>query len=611
MNETEAGEPTPQTCLQVARQAAELAVAAADEAMNAVCRSRSGNTARPEKVMHTAHREAVEAERHTALAEEEAADPPARVRVLNYRAREAVDRAARAQTAAGVEVTATALRAELERRLTPQEHAERESARRREEAQQEAEERAATGMNSDNRRLAARNGYLAADAVPLLGWTAGHVRVLEAADTGRLYWRDGQARQAAERGVWDSGRKVHRERTQALHAAGFLATVPDGAARVLTPSPMGQAALALARLNQAGLYDNDQAAYEARFARVAKWHQRSDDKKAAARRLPPLDSSALRLYRRPVTLAEQEVRAEYEAAERWADEGGYCPGVETPHPTAEEDTVRCPCCGLRKVTMAGVLAPHKATRAAADDGPGSGLCPSAKRPRPAEPWVEDAPAAAAAVRAEQPLLQRLFAPRAAREQLPAYDLHAVIRRPQRILTPEENEVVRRTALLNLQGALIMGIVDPVPNASPMPEEAGAWVREHVWPAHFHAIERKYPWGFARWAMCERGTCWNCLSGRHDLCVHRQKGGPDVDGNRDWMHSQDGRCVAPLILRPGGEPCVWWCRCDCPKDGAAPTRATAKTTPAPADPPAPPESAAAPAAPHARAPEEGALQAVLW
>ncbi|MFZ4249536.1 DUF6248 family natural product biosynthesis protein [Streptomyces griseoincarnatus] len=25
-------------------------------------------------------------------------------------------------------------------------------------------------------------------------------------------------------------------------------------------------------------------------------------------------------------------------------------------------------------------------------------------------------------------------------------------------------------------------------------------------------------------------------------------------------------MARLILRPGGEPCVWWCRCACPKDG---------------------------------------------
>ncbi|MFJ7590303.1 hypothetical protein ACIQZO_23530 [Streptomyces sp. NPDC097617] len=37
-----AGEPSPRTCIQVARQAAILAVTAADDAMTAVCHSRSG-----------------------------------------------------------------------------------------------------------------------------------------------------------------------------------------------------------------------------------------------------------------------------------------------------------------------------------------------------------------------------------------------------------------------------------------------------------------------------------------------------------------------------------------------------------------------------------------
>ncbi|MEU4038670.1 DUF6248 family natural product biosynthesis protein [Streptomyces collinus] len=834
MPQTETGEPTPQTCLQVARQAAELAVAAADEATNAVCRSRSGNTAHLEEVMYAADREAAEAERHAARAEDYAADPEMPDRAVIYCAREAVDRAVRAQEAAGVEATATALRAALERKLTPQEHAERETARRREEAQQEAEERAATGMDSDNRHQTFMNRFYAEEYVPELGWTAGHVRVLEAAETGRLYWRDGQARQAARRGVWDGGRKVHRERTQALHAAGFLVAVQDAEARMLTLTPMGQVALALARLHPAALYESDQAAYEARYARVAKRHDRSDDKKEAARRLPPLDPSALRLYQRPVTLVEQEARAAREAIEQWEDEGGYCPGVPTPAPATEEVTARCPCCGLRKVTVSGVLVPHKPTRTAADDCPGSGLRPGVETPCPAvEPRVEDAPAAAAeaapapgadelpwppgvrpvslmsthyrdwwglectrcvpgvsaplpgkwdstgdarlaayahyddahrpaddvlteqeiaeverwplsaaqrtvlswarhaelreyddgfwaldcvpdrwdvnkkvararvtglwaaglldvrldssgrylvpsqegrrvarllrrakrqgvaepaakdarlaplpkrssgyplqsegryfkgeerpegdpapaepvpapvaaeppvaTARADQPLLRRLFAPRAAHEQRPEHGVPAVIRRPQRTLTPEEYGVVQGTPLLNLQAALIMGIVDPVPNASPMPEEAGEWVRRHVWPEHFQAIERKYPWGFNRWATCERGTCWNCLSRRCDLCVHRQSGGPTVDGN--WVHGLDGRTVAPLILRPGDEPCVWWCRCSCPKDGPVPARPAKKQKAAP-----PAASAPAATATPARAPEPEVLQAALW
>ncbi|WP_086810253.1 hypothetical protein [Streptomyces reticuliscabiei] len=329
------GEPTPQICIRVARQAAELAVDAADEAMNAVCRSRSSDPTRLEEVMHAAHKEACEAEQYANWAEQWEADGVAAYVLARYAAR-AVDAAVRAQTTAGLEVTAAVLRAALQRRLTPEEHADRERARRREEARCEAEERAATGMDWDNRRRASMNAYFAEDFVPQLGWSAGHVRVLEAAETGRLYRRDGQVRRAPQPGAWSGGRRVSRERTQALHAARFLAAVPrrDGTV-VLIPSPMGQVALELARLYPAGLYETDRAAYEARYARVARRGRSREDTKAAARRLPLLVSSALRLYRRPVTLVEQEERAQREAETQWEDEGGYCFGVEMPCPVAE------------------------------------------------------------------------------------------------------------------------------------------------------------------------------------------------------------------------------------------------------------------------------------
>ncbi|MGW3154581.1 DUF6248 family natural product biosynthesis protein [Streptomyces sp. NPDC001089] len=776
MIESEAGEPTPKTCLRVAREAAELAVAAADHATNAVCRSRSGNIARLEEAANEAHREAVEAERHAVQAERWAADPSVPDRSLRYCASQAVDRAVRAQGAAGVEATAAALRTELERRLSPEERAERESKQRREEAKEEAEERAATGMDSDNRDLAHANAYLAESAVSELGWAAGHQRVLEAAETGRLYQLDEQVRQAAERGVWSGGRKISRERTQDLLTAGFLTAATADGVRRLTPTPMGQVALELTRLHPAGLYESDKAAYEARYARVAKRHQRSDDKKAAAHRLPPLDPTALRLYRRPVTLAEQELRAEREAAEQWEDEGGYCPGVPTPVPAAAAEpaatpvkteptlpsgmyflplpstrhrdwwTIQCGRCqgGIRtelpgewhdKDEAAQAAREHyddahrpvddllteeevaeverwplsdaqrtvlshaeHADLAEFDDGfwaldcvpdrwdvnkrvargrvtglwaaglldvrlDGNGrrqlvksptghrvarllfraerqgiaepaakdakLAPLAKRSggyplqsegryfkgekRPAaEPAPEAAaplPAAApkqpaAAADSDQPLLRRLFAPRVER---PAYDVRTVIRRPQRVLTPEERERARNTRLLNLEGALIMGITDPVANPSPMPEEAGARVREEVWPERFKVIERKYPQGFARWSMCERGTCWNCLAGRCDICVHRQKGGPDVDRNLESVTNHRGHAVAKFIPRPGGEPCVWWCRCPCPKDGPAPARPAAKPKAAP------PAAAVAPvpAATSAQASEPEAAQAALW
>ncbi|MFF9892944.1 DUF6248 family natural product biosynthesis protein [Streptomyces albidoflavus] len=147
----------------------------------------------------------------------------------------------------------------------------------------------------------------------------------------------------------------------------------------------------------------------------------------------------------------------------------------------------------------------------------------------------------------------------------------VIRRPQRTLTPQEHETVWGTALLNLQGGLITGIIDPVPNPSPMSEDEGAWVRERVWPAFMTEIDRKYPFGFWRWTNCERGTCWNCLANRCDLCVHRQKGSPSVDDNTDWVHDTRGLGVAKIIVRPDDALCVWWCRCPCAKDGPAPDR----------------------------------------
>ncbi|MFC8676748.1 DUF6248 family natural product biosynthesis protein [Streptomyces griseorubiginosus] len=167
-------------------------------------------------------------------------------------------------------------------------------------------------------------------------------------------------------------------------------------------------------------------------------------------------------------------------------------------------------------------------------------------------------------------------------------------RPQRKLTEQDYEAIHRTPLMNLHGALYTGIVDPVPNPSPMSEAEGAWVREHVWTEPFTAIDRKYPFGFWRWSMCERGTCWNCLNKRCDICVHRQKGAPHVDRGTEGVHNHLGQRVAALILRPGGERCVWWCRCPCAKTGPAPARpGPPPKEPAAEPPPAEPAAAARP------------------
>ncbi|MFI6372440.1 hypothetical protein [Streptomyces sp. NPDC050546] len=113
-----AGDPSQQTCLQVARQAAILAATAADDAMTAVCHSRAGVVARLEAVMHATHKEAVEAEGHADRAERYADDPTMPSSAPLYCARAAVEHAVRAQSAAGVETMAEDLRAESERKLT-------------------------------------------------------------------------------------------------------------------------------------------------------------------------------------------------------------------------------------------------------------------------------------------------------------------------------------------------------------------------------------------------------------------------------------------------------------------------------------------------------------
>ncbi|WP_371792255.1 hypothetical protein OG285_24995 [Streptomyces sp. NBC_01471] len=100
------GNPSPQTCIQVARQAAIRAVTAADDAMTAMCRSRSGAAVRLEAAMYAAHKEAVGAEGHADRAKRYADDPTMPSSAPLYCARAAVGHAVRAQLAAGAETTA-------------------------------------------------------------------------------------------------------------------------------------------------------------------------------------------------------------------------------------------------------------------------------------------------------------------------------------------------------------------------------------------------------------------------------------------------------------------------------------------------------------------------
>lgn len=132
-------------------------------------------------------------------------------------------------------------------------------------------------------------------------------------------------------------------------------------------------------------------------------------------------------------------------------------------------------------------------------------------------------------------------------------------------------------LLRMHAAMIMGIVDPVPMPSPMSDEEFQQIRDHVWPQRMRDVDDAYPHGFYRWCYCQHGTCWNCHAGRCDLCVHRQKRGPDIcDGGT--VTDTHGYVVAHIVYAPHQRPCRWVCRCPCPKTGPAPSQ---QPEPAPA------------------------------
>ncbi|MEV0778889.1 hypothetical protein [Streptomyces sp. NPDC050428] len=314
-------EPAASTLVQVARRAAVLAVEAADTAMEAVCRSRKGNTGPLEEVMRAAHEAATEAERYAGLAAQDAA--LGQERALRGFAARAIECARRAQDVAGVEGTAAALAGLVERKLTAAEQAAAERAAREQAAVIEAEMRAETGRDEENRLRLVLARLTAEEEVPKLGWSSGMVSLMEQAAAGLLRSRDGA--------VWNGRRRVSRERTLMLARAGFLAGADDRD-RPVGVTPAGEVALHLARLHPVGIHADDRAAYDARLAASRRRGRSSDDTKAAARRLPALGLRVVRRFVRPVTLAEQEARARQEAADTWEDEGGHCPGVQTPRP---------------------------------------------------------------------------------------------------------------------------------------------------------------------------------------------------------------------------------------------------------------------------------------
>ncbi|MEO3976985.1 hypothetical protein [Streptomyces sp. CAU 1734] len=302
----------------IAEQAASQAVAAADTAMHAASRSPAANS-RLESIMFAAHTAATQAEHFARLAaEQEQAGNRAASRNLAVRA---IEHAVVAQETAGVPCTARELAALVERRRTEAELKEGARAKRERDAAYEAEMRAATGMDAENRLLLDIATSKAQCEVPGLGWSRGMVRAMELASAGRLYRRDGFAWASGSAGRFTGGRRVARERVLMLARAGFLA-IGRRSDRSIAVTAMGEVALYLAHLCPEGIHADDRTAHSARLIAHRRRGRRSDDVKAAAMALVPLDRYFLRRFKRPVTLAEQNARADLEAEQTWESEGG-------------------------------------------------------------------------------------------------------------------------------------------------------------------------------------------------------------------------------------------------------------------------------------------------
>lgn len=311
--------PASLITFHIAQQAAQQATRAADTAMRAAARSTAANSARLDAIMFDAHQAATEAERYARLAaEEEQAGNPATS--LNFTAL-AIIRAVHAQRTAGVPCTAEALAALIERKRTEVEIREAARTEREHAAAYEAELRSSTGMDADNRLRLEFAKSTAREEVPSWGWSRGMLRAMEIAQAGMLYRRNGFAWHSRDPGQFSGGRRVARQRVLMLADAGFLA-IGRGADRAITPTPMGETALYLAHLHPEGLHPDDRSAHEARLAAGRRRGRSREEIKSAAKRLRPLGRYLLRTFKRPVTLAEQNVRAAEEAEQTWETEGG-------------------------------------------------------------------------------------------------------------------------------------------------------------------------------------------------------------------------------------------------------------------------------------------------
>ncbi|WP_225638169.1 toprim domain-containing protein [Streptomyces solaniscabiei] len=274
--------------------------------------------------MHAAHAQWLVAEHHHSRALEAHAD--GQRSLLQYHASSLISAAVETQRAAGVATTAHALREVLDGLKPATERVRQSELRERLEAQLDEELTAVTHMDAANRDRLTQARFRAERAVPELGWWPTLAADMAHAHQGRL-WLDGTGTARLLKTTTDgrvvAGRKVEADRVAMLRAAGFLVpeTTNSGTSTLLRPSDMGREALYLATLYPEGLHADARAAYEARLEQSRQPWMNNEDRKSAARRLPPLDRHTMRAVReKPVLLEDDQVlQMSTEEAARHAD----------------------------------------------------------------------------------------------------------------------------------------------------------------------------------------------------------------------------------------------------------------------------------------------------
>ncbi|MET7487029.1 hypothetical protein [Streptomyces sp. NPDC005538] len=316
--------------MDVASRAFQYADKAANGAQRAAARASTRNEERLEAVMHAAHDHWLVAERHYGMAREAHAD--GLKSRLEHHASEVISAAVETQRAAGVATTADALKEVLEGLKPATERARLAELREelkaefeRLEAERDKELTAVTRMDAANRERLQGARWRAESAVPELGWWPTLVADMTYAYQGRL-WLDETGTPRLAKKTADSrvvaGRKVDAARVAMLRAAGFLVTGTDSETSTpLHPSDMGREALYLATLYPEGLHADERVAYEARYKQSRRPRMNNEERKRAARRLPPLDRHAMRAVReKPVLLEDDQVpQISTEKAARHAD----------------------------------------------------------------------------------------------------------------------------------------------------------------------------------------------------------------------------------------------------------------------------------------------------